>query len=140
MPDAPSPVTEFAHIPAGGSVNTWRIDSVNERDACAVQQVSFEKTPPYTWLKGWAVDPYSGDCAGAVAVEVDGKPMQAVYGVPKPIVPVLLKGQKCGNAGFEWALHLPKGSHKLQLKILSTKRDVWYTSDAPLTINTGVGE
>ena len=140
LPDAASPIAEFARIPTGGNINTWRIDSVNGRDAGAAQQVSFEKTPPFMWLKGWAVDPFSEDCAGAVAVEMDGKLMQAVYGIPKPIVPVLLKGQRCASGGFEWALHLPKGSHKLQLKILSTKRDVWYTSDAPLTINTGVGE
>ena len=140
LPDAPTPIVEFASVPNGGGINSWRIESVNGQDAGFVQQVSFERTPPLVWVKGWAVDPYSNDCAAAVAIEVDGKLTQAVYGLPQLSVPVLLKGQRCTSSGFAWALQLVKGAHKLQLKVLSTKRDVWYSADAPLTVNLGVGE
>lgn len=126
-PERPKAASEYAKLPSGFSVDSWSIDTINGQGAVSQKYVAFQQPPPYVGVKGWAVDPFSGDCASAVAMDVDGgKLTQAVYGISNPLVPLTVKGQKCVTAGFEWALPLTGGTHTLQLKILSTKRDIWY--------------
>lgn len=138
LTEGPRATSEFENVPSGFTVDTWRIDTINGEDGGFRKQVSYSKAPPFIWLKGWAVDPISGDCASAVAIEVDGGRLtQAVYGLPYPSIPIVLKDQKCTTAGFEWALPLSKGKHTLQLKILSSKRDIWYRANFPIEVFLG---
>ncbi len=126
----------FRGLPVRGSFNTWRIEKVSGIDAASAKEVNVPRSLPWTRISGWAIDPASGDCASAVTIEIDGtKDTQAAYGIFNSAIPILFPGHKCRTAGFEWALPLSKGTHTLQLRVLSTARDVWYTADSALTVN-----
>lgn len=126
----------FRGVAERGSFNTWRIEKVSGIDAASVKEVIVPASQPWTQVSGWAIDPASGNCATAVTIRVDGtRNTQTAYGTFNSAIPILFPGDKCRTAGFEWAVPLSKGTHTLQVRILSTARDAWYTADSTLTVN-----
>ena len=135
LTETQSETAKYDKLPLAQSIDSWRIDMINDQDASVGGSVTLPPTAKFVRMTGWAVDPVSSDCAAAVAVEVDGKSnAQAVYGLPRPEVPLLLKTQKCMTSGYEWSLPLPTGHHHLRLKILASGRGAWYPADKSVDI------
>jgi hypothetical protein len=127
MPPAPSPLPDLSTLRPLGSIDSWRMEMLNQTEAGAFAQVTVPGDLGYVRLKGWAV--VQGDVAGGVVVELDGKPYPADYGEPRPDVGALFHAPGPLNCGFEWsvpAADLGKDWHVLGVKILNRERTGYY--------------
>jgi hypothetical protein len=127
LPPAPSPLPDLSALRQLGSIESWRMEMLNQTEASAFAQVTVPGDLGYVRLKGWAV--VQGDVAGGVVVELDGKPYPADYGEPRPDVGALFHAPGPLHCGFEWsvpAADLGKDWHVLTLKILNRERTGYY--------------
>jgi hypothetical protein len=116
-----------------GLTGHWRVESINGVDAAWRRDVIPVKAPEgIVAVQGWAVDELAGGCAAGVIVEVDGRPIPAVYGIARPDVSASGPGARCSESGFEWGAPaglLGKGLHGLTIKIISADRKSYLEAD-----------
>ncbi len=129
---------DISALPNRGPLSSWQVESINQVDAAWKQEViPIKASDGYVLVRGWAVDYFSEACLGGVIVELDGKPMQAFYGLPRPDIPLIVKSSKCKNGGFEWGFPsagLGDTPHELTIKFIApdgksrydATRQVWF--------------
>src|SRR5205807_8955371 len=84
LPPAAPPLPDLAALHSLGTLDTWRIEMLNDTEAGAFSQVTVPDTRGYVRVHGWAV--LQGGAAGSVVLELDGKPYPAEYGQTRPDV------------------------------------------------------
>jgi hypothetical protein len=129
---APAP-PDPRRLSARGFTKHWRVESINGVEAALRRDVIPVGAPEgIVVVRGWAVDEQTGGCAAGVIVEIDGRPIPAVYGIARPEAAAGMPGAKCGESGFEWGVPagpLGKGSHELTVKILGVDRKSYLEAD-----------
>src|SRR5205807_2354350 len=133
LPPALPPLPDLSTLRDRGTIDTWRIESLNETEAGAFAQVTVPDNRGYVRIRGWAV--LGGAAAGGVVVMLDGKPYPAEYGQPRSDVGALFHANKPLECGFEWSVpawNLGKSWHELSVKVLTPDRAAYYDSDRSL--------
>jgi len=133
LPPAPPPAPDFSQLQRRGALDTWRIELLNDTGAGAFSEVTVPDTRSYVRVQGWAL--LNGAAAGAVFVELDGKPYPAEYGKPRPDVGALFRTAGTSPFGFEWSVpvwDLGKNWHELAVKIMAPDHAGYYDGDRKL--------
>jgi hypothetical protein len=127
LPPAAPPLPDWRTLRNLGTLDTWRIEMLNDTEAGAFSRITVPDTRGYVRIQGWAV--LWGGVAGLVAVELDGKLFPAEYGRPRPEVGALFHANQALACGFEWSVpvwDLGKTWHELGVKILTLDRSGYY--------------
>jgi hypothetical protein len=121
------PAPDFNSLPHLGTLESARIEVLNETGASAFENLTVPDTRGYVRIQGWAV--VNGAQAGGVIVELDGKPHPAGYGGERPDVAAIFHSPSALHSAFEWSVpawDLGKGWHELSLKILAAGGSGYY--------------
>jgi hypothetical protein len=131
-----TPAPDFRNLPRFGWTHTWQVESIDFQDAAWRREViPVAARGGFVAVRGWAVDRDAGGCAKAVLIEIDGRPVPAVYGLRRPDVKALFPANTCETGGFEWgvpAAGLGDTPHTLTLKVVAASGAGYYEADRPV--------
>ena len=106
---------------------------INGVDAGGRKEVISVPAPDgYVVVRGWAVDDTSEACPSGIVIELDGKPIPAVQGLPRAEIPLIIKGSQCRTGGFVWGVpagDLGREPHELTVKVIAPDGQGWYEAN-----------
>jgi hypothetical protein len=129
MPFASLPVPDFASLRNLGTIDSVRIEMLNDTGASAFSEVTVPAALGYVRVQGWAA--VHDAAPGAVYITLDGKPRPAESGIPRPDVDALFHRSEPMRAGFEWSVpawDLGKDWHELAVKVMAPDGSGYYDS------------
>ncbi len=128
-----APALDLTTLRYRGPVPSWQVELINGVDAAGRKEVISVPAPDgYVAVRGWAVDDTSEACPSGIVIELDGKPIPAVYGLPRAEIPLIVKGSQCRTGGFVWGLpaaDLGHAPHELTVKVIAPDGKGWYEAN-----------
>ncbi len=124
-----NPHKVIANLPVIDHKAMFNIDEINHNKVAQMEK-PVELSQDFLVLKGWAVDADSKKAAGGVYIDIDGYLFPAMYGHPRKDVAKHFDTPGYDYCGFEasFSLHnVPKGNHRVSLKIMTHDQKQYYS-------------